>query len=152
MSTKIEEDVIIDGFKYIQSITKSITQSALSDDSSVRELSKSVYFDMRVNLSVPVIYSSLVILNRCAQYMKLAYMAKEMGEKCKYPSSQNSVDHTVKILVMQWLSQIRTISRIESEWRDSEWNPIEIVQVTLEKVIKFNMDKSFGIQLENYSL
>ena len=149
--TVVDEQIVLDGIKYVRAIFKDLTRLCFDDDVSSKDVAKSIRDDMRVKLPVPKIFAALKVLHRCNAYIGIVAAARDQDATPRFPTSKTAVDHTIAMLVRKWISHVELSASVEADWREAGWNPVDLVHETLKRVVDYNTKYFFATRFENSS-
>lgn len=135
------------GLRFTDSYVTEVTETILySEEVHPEVLSRKLHRKLRCSLPVPVIYTTLRILERFSQLARIQKNAMDSGEKAVLPSSNTSVDYTLKKIFRKWNSQVSKFVHSNSDFQSDSWDPHAVVVNTLESLVRFNLSKFFGIE------
>ena len=144
-SDQIAQKVVLAGIKYVRGLIRDLTKHILSKQVSSKDIALSIQRDLRTTLATPAIYTALKVMHRCNEYIAIAYEAELYETPVKFPPSKTEVDHTIKVMVRDWIKTINQTTRIDKEWEDPQWNPLQDVNKALTRIIDHNSRAFFGI-------
>nr|BDC16962.1 hypothetical protein [Sicyoidochytrium minutum DNA virus] len=149
--SELEQMVVVDGMAYANKFLKNITHYAFDKSLNSKDLALQTRTDLRLRVATPAIFTALKVLHRVNAYFGIAAIARDNDKTPVFPPSRTPVDYTVKHISKTALARIDQITKVEADWKEENWNPYTTVHKMLEKILEYNFEVFFGLEIENES-
>lgn len=141
-----EEEVrraILLAVKYVNGFPKclpGVVNGSIEEGSVMRSVSR----NMRVKLSPPVVYASLHIFTRLAEFSDEAESAQEENRSASYPLPKCHLDFTALTMWAEWVEIIEL--EADKTLQDHDWNKFASVATTLHMLTQQIWEKHFNVE------
>lgn len=146
MSSEEVCSVVKQSLFFLDGQIPSLTDHVLHSETVHPEaMAKELHRKLRCSLSVPMIYTTLKLMERLLDLADMQKKAIDDGDTVCLPKSTTHVDYTIKKILRKWSNQIAKYVHSNSDFQEQSWDPHGLVLTTLREIVNFNLGKFFGI-------